>query len=45
VIGRFRDFAAEMLNRRQIVTGQHCCACAAGGGPSCTGAIVKYPRI
>lgn len=36
-----RDFSVEMLNRRQIVTGQHCYACAAGGGSSCTGASIK----
>jgi hypothetical protein len=36
-----RDFSLEMLERRQIVTGQHCFACAAGGGSSCTGASVK----
>jgi radical SAM/Cys-rich protein len=36
-----RDFSVEMLNRRQIVTGQHCYACTAGGGSSCTGASVK----
>ena len=36
-----RDFSLEMLDRRQIVTGQHCYACAAGGGSSCTGASVK----
>jgi radical SAM/Cys-rich protein len=36
-----RDFSAEMLNRRRIVTGQHCYACTAGAGSSCTGASVK----
>jgi radical SAM/Cys-rich protein len=36
-----RDFSVEMLNRRQIVTGQHCYACTAGGGSSCTGASIK----
>lgn len=33
-----RDFSVESLERRQIVTGQHCYACAAGSGSSCTGA-------
>ena len=36
-----RDFSIEMLNRRRIVTGQHCYACTAGAGSSCTGANVK----
>lgn len=36
-----RDFSVEMLSRRQIVTGQHCYACTAGGGSSCSGASVK----
>jgi radical SAM/Cys-rich protein len=36
-----RDFSVEMLDRRQIVTGQHCYACTAGGGSSCTGASIK----
>lgn len=36
-----REFSAEMLHQRQIVTGQHCYACTAGGGSSCTGASVK----
>src|SRR5208283_340831 len=36
-----RDFSMEMLNRRRIVTGQHCYACTAGAGSSCTGASVK----
>jgi hypothetical protein len=31
----------EMLNRRQIVTGQHCHACTAGGESSCKGASAK----
>jgi radical SAM/Cys-rich protein len=35
-----QDFSAEMLNRRRIVTGQHCYACTAGTGSSCTGASV-----
>jgi hypothetical protein len=30
-----------MRNRRQIVTGQHCYGCTAGGGLSCTGASIK----
>ena len=36
-----RDFSVEVLNRRRIVTGQHCYACTAGAGSSCTGASVK----
>ena len=36
-----RDFSAAMLNRRRIVTGQHCYACTAGAGSSCTGASIK----
>jgi hypothetical protein len=36
-----RDFSVEMLNRRQIATGQHCYACTTGGGSSCTCASVK----
>ena len=36
-----RDFSVEMLDRRRIVTGQHCYACTAGAGSSCTGASVK----
>ncbi len=34
-----RDFDPEALARRQIVTGPHCFACAAGHGSSCGGAL------
>ena len=33
------DLTPEMLEDRSILTGQHCLACAAGGGSSCTGAL------
>lgn len=33
-----REFSIELLNRRRIVTGQHCYGCTAGAGSSCTGA-------
>ncbi len=36
-----RDFSEAMLTRRRIVTGQHCYACTAGAGSSCTGTSVK----
>ena len=32
-----RDFAAGVLGRRRIVTGQHCYGCTAGAGSSCGG--------
>ena len=32
-----RDFAVGGLDRRQIVTGQHCFGCTAGAGSSCGG--------
>jgi hypothetical protein len=38
---QIRASSLEILNRRQIVTGQHCFACTAGSGSSCTGASVK----
>lgn len=34
-----KDFDWEKLNRRKIVTRQHCYGCAAGAGLSCGGAI------
>jgi radical SAM/Cys-rich protein len=34
-----RDFDAERLSRRAIVTGQHCYGCTAGAGSGCQGAI------
>jgi radical SAM/Cys-rich protein len=33
------DVTPEMLNHRAIATGDHCLACAAGSGSSCTGAL------
>ena len=35
-----RDFSAEKLNLRRIVTGGHCYGCTAGAGSSCQGASV-----
>ena len=35
-----RDFSIDMLNQRRIRTGQHCYACTAGAGSSCTGASI-----
>jgi hypothetical protein len=34
------DFDAAALQRRRIVTGQHCYGCTAGAGSGCQGAIV-----
>jgi hypothetical protein len=34
-----RDFVAEELEERRIVTGSHCFGCTAGAGSSCRGAI------
>jgi radical SAM/Cys-rich protein len=36
-----RDFAAETLAVRRIVTGPHCYGCTAGSGSGCQGAIVS----
>jgi radical SAM/Cys-rich protein len=36
--GHIRDFQAEVLAQRRIVTGEHCYGCAAGSGSSCGGA-------
>ncbi|NTV45759.1 MAG: radical SAM/Cys-rich domain protein [Chlorobiales bacterium] len=33
-----KAFDADLLNRRKIVTGQHCYGCTAGAGSSCGGA-------
>jgi radical SAM/Cys-rich protein len=33
------DVAPEVLNHRPILTGEHCLACTAGSGSSCTGAV------
>lgn len=35
-----RDFDAELLRKRRIVTGFHCFGCTAGCGSSCGGALV-----
>ena len=35
-----RDFKAEALALRRIVTGEHCFGCTAGSGSSCGGALV-----
>ena len=34
-----RDFDAQGLHRRRIVTGNHCYGCTAGAGSSCAGSI------
>ena len=34
-----KDFKYEMLNYREIATGQHCYGCTAGAGSSCGGVI------
>jgi len=34
-----RDFDADALGSRRIVTGTHCYACTAGAGSSCSGAL------
>ena len=33
------DFEIQSLAQRRIVTGDHCYACTAGHGSSCTGAV------
>ncbi|MBI5190637.1 MAG: arsenosugar biosynthesis radical SAM protein ArsS [Nitrospirae bacterium] len=38
--GHVRDFDADALSGRRIVTGEHCFGCAAGCGSSCKGALV-----
>lgn len=38
-IQHIRDFSAEGLGNRPIVTGQHCFGCTAGSGSGCLGAI------
>ncbi len=35
-----RDFDAEVLAKRRVVTGKHCFGCTAGAGSSCGGALV-----
>jgi radical SAM/Cys-rich protein len=34
-----RDISPAMLEGRPILTGDHCLACTAGAGSSCTGAV------
>lgn len=36
-----RDFDAEALSARQIITGQHCLGCTAASGSGCLGAIAE----
>lgn len=36
-----RDFDLELLEHREIVTGQHCYGCTAGAGSSCQGATAQ----
>ncbi len=38
-----RDFDADLLRGRQVMTGPHCLACTAGGGSSCGGALAESP--
>jgi len=35
-----RDFDADMLASRRVVTGKHCFGCTAGAGSSCGGALI-----
>ena len=35
-----RNFDLHLLNRRRILTGDHCYGCTAGAGSSCGGAVV-----
>jgi hypothetical protein len=39
--GHIRDFDAELLTSRRIVTGQHCHGCVAGSRSSCQGAVLS----
>ena len=34
-----RDFSLDLMDRRRILTGQHCFGCTAGSGSSCGGTI------
>ena len=34
------QFNTEILNKRNIIVGQHCYGCTAGAGSSCGGAVV-----
>lgn len=38
---RLKEFDAEALSRRRIVTGEHCFGCTAGQGSSCGGALAE----
>ena len=38
---RVEAFSEELLNQREIVTGQHCYGCTAGAGSSCGGTTAK----
>jgi len=38
--GHIRDFDADLLRGRLVMTGPHCLACTAGGGSSCGGELV-----
>ena len=35
------DISPEDLTKFSIITGEHCLACTAGGGSSCTGALIE----
>ena len=35
-----RDFDANVISNREIITGRHCYGCTAGAGSSCQGAVV-----
>jgi radical SAM/Cys-rich protein len=40
-----RDFDAERLSARRIVTGRHCYGCTAGAGSSCQGSVVSEDSV
>lgn len=39
-IGHIKEFDPQKFASRRIVTGEHCFGCTAGGGSSCSGAII-----
>lgn len=39
-IDHIRDFDADKLQTREIITGQHCYGCTAGAGSSCGGTVI-----
>ncbi|MBU1039955.1 MAG: arsenosugar biosynthesis radical SAM protein ArsS [Proteobacteria bacterium] len=39
--GHIRDFDADLLRGRLVMTGPHCLACTAGSGSSCGGALAE----